>query len=86
MWGICFCFIKTITLPRMVWKSSSMDCIASFFIHGRRYGGNGGLFGTLLIMDYNLGLHHVQWKTIVNKHAIGRIENFHKYMNMNHRM
>jgi hypothetical protein len=77
MWEIFFHFLKTITLPWVVWESL-MDFKASFSFHGRSYEENGGLFGMLAMMDHNHGLQYVQWKMKVNKHVIGRIEKFHK--------
>jgi hypothetical protein len=44
----------------VIWKFSSIDCIVSFSTIGRRYGKGDGLFGMLLMIDLNLGLHHVQ--------------------------
>jgi len=61
----------------VIWKPIWIDSIASFSTHGGSYGEGGGLFGMLSMIDFNLGLHHVQqrksqksykegWKNITN--------------------
>jgi len=59
-----------------------MDFKTSFSFRGKSYEENGALFGMLSMMDPNPGLQYVQWKMNVNKHVIGRIEKFHKYINI----
>jgi hypothetical protein len=82
MWECVFRFLETIALPWVVWELSLMDFKTSFSFHGKSYEENGALFGMLSMMDPNHGLQYVQWKMNVNKHIIGRIENFHKYINI----
>jgi hypothetical protein len=52
--------LEDMVLIGIIWKSNSIDCIASLSTHGGRYGEGGRLLGMLSMMDLNLGLHHVQ--------------------------